>query len=390
MKIGIDARFLTHPQRGGFKTYTVNLIEALSRIDRVNEYIIYLDRKPEEATKLPKQSNFSYLTLASTLGSFGMITREQISLPRQGVKDRLDVLHSPCLTAPIFTKIPFIVTIHDMIWHYPTRYTGSELKINKRKLMEWYYRVVTLLAVKRAKAVITISNASRKSLIDYLHIPEELIFITLEASNPIFHPIENTSSIINLIFTKFGLQRRFILGLGSADPRKNISSLIKAYAMLPEDVRNEVHLVIVWNHPGLKSDAHLLTHRLSISHQVQFLTGISDEDLLLLYNAAIMFVFPSLEEGFGLPPLEAMACGTPVLAANNSSIPEVTGDAALLFDAQDVNFLSNLLLKVLQDETTRWKLKELGLSRAREFSWDKCAWETLDVYKKISSLYGNK
>jgi glycosyltransferase involved in cell wall biosynthesis len=148
-------------------------------------------------------------------------------------------------------------------------------------------------------------------------------------------------------------------------------------------VREEVQLAIVWNHDYLTSTAYSLTKSLGLSDQVRFLRNVSDDDLLHLYNGAAMFIFPSLEEGFGLPPLEAMACGTPVLAANNSSMPEILGDSALLFDAEDDTKLSNLILYVISDEKIQKSLKDAGLKRASLYSWDDCARATLNVYEKM-------
>ncbi len=385
MRIGIDARFLTHPQKGGFKTYTENLILAISEIDQDNEYILYLDRQPLDDTQIPAHSNFSVRVVPGDHQIYGMSWREQYALPRQMKKDNLDLFHSLCLTAPLFLDVRLVVTIHDMIWYYPTRYSHKRFVLGKRKLMRWYYQSVPALATRRADAVITVSNAAKQSIVEYMQIPSNRIFVTHEAASNIYRPIENRK-LGETIYQRYHLRSSYILGIGSADPRKNIKTLIRAYALLPESLRHNYQLVIVCNHQSLKTISLLEAERLGILEDVLFLEEVGDQDLMYLYNLASLFVFPSLEEGFGLPPLEAMACGTPVIAANNSSIPEIVGDAALQFCAEDVGELTSLILDVLSSPHLQTDMKKRGIDRASTFSWKKCGMETIKVYEKIMGL----
>lgn len=382
MRIGIDAKFLTHPQRGGFKSYTENLIRALSELDRNNEYILYLDRPPSPEAKIPQYPNFSYKIVSGGDAFYGMPYREQVVLPRQLRTDGLDLFHAPCLTVPLLINVPFVVTIHDTIWLYPTRYSIDKARFGKRKFMEWYYRFMPEIAARKAKGVITVSHAARENIVNYLHVPEDRIFVTYEAANEIYHPIQD-QSLIGTVPRKYGLESNYILAIGSADPRKNIKSLIRAYALLSESIRDTYCLVIVWNHKLLASELLLEAKILGVSKQVFFIENVSDPDLVILYNQAIMFVFPSLEEGFGLPPLEAMACGTPVLAANNSSIPEIVGDVAILFSAGNTDELASSITRVLNNPDLQRRMKTVGIERAAKFSWKNCALETIDVYKRL-------
>ena len=160
-------------------------------------------------------------------------------------------------------------------------------------------------------------------------------------------------------------------------------SLLQAYAKLPESFRDQHPLVIVWSHNFLASSVKKQVNQLGLSHQVFFLEWITDEELVLLYNAASLFVFPSLYEGFGLPLLEAMACGTPVLASNNSSIPEIVSDSAILADPSDLEDFCGKITEILSDEELRTNLTNRGLSRAAEFSWEKCAMQTIEVYQRV-------
>jgi glycosyltransferase involved in cell wall biosynthesis len=382
MRIGIDARFLTHPQPGGFKTYTDSLISALARIDTENEYFLYTDREFGDHFHLLGNPNFHGRVVPVKVPSIGVPWREQVSLARHAAKDRLDLFHSPCLTAPLYIGCPLVVTVHDMIWAFPGKYSHSKSLSVKRRLMEMYNRLTPKYALRRADAVITVSHASRESIMEHLHLQHERIFVTHEAPGPLFGQVQDEHEIAS-VRIKYGLHHNFILAIGSADPRKNIQRLAQAYSMLPYDLKEQFRLVVVWTHSFLAGELSGFVEYLHISDHVHFLESVPNEDLLLLYNAASLFAFPSLYEGFGLPPLEAMVCGTPVIAADNSSIPEIVGDAALLFNAQDVDEMTGVMKRVLMNDPLRLSMSKKGIERAASFSWDKCARETLDVYKVV-------
>lgn len=384
MRIGIDARFLTHPQRGGFKTYTENLVTALATIDADNHYILYLDREPDQATRVPHSSNFSVRIVPNTLPLVGMPWREQVGLARRATYDNIDLLHAPSLTAPLYLPCPSVVTTHDMIWR-DERTNGKGIRpLGKRYLMRAYYRNIPAFAARNAAAVLTVSHASKQQIIHQLHVPADQIVVTHIAASPCYQR-KGAFEQIKAVRRKFNLPARFVLALGSADPRKNIPSLIHAYVSLPQSIREQYHLAIVWTHQLLASSIAEQITAQGIKQQVRFLEHVSDHDLALLYNAATLFVFPSRSEGFGLPPLEAMACGTPVVAANNSSIPEIVGDAAVLVDADDVRSIAAGILKVITNPNLQAELTEKGLQRAANFSWLRCARETLAVYEQVAA-----
>lgn len=381
MKVGIDARFLTHPQKGGFKTYTENLISALACEDESNQYVLYLDRLPDQSTRIPRQSNFSYKVLKQA-PVIGMPWREQVKLSLQITRDRIDLLHSPCLTAPLFSACPLVVTIHDMIWFSPKKYSHNNSLSLQWKMMEWYNLLVARYTSRRASAIITVSHSSKESIIEHLDIDPGLVYVTHEAVNSSFQPVKDEKRV-QALRLKFKLPSKFILAIGSADPRKNIETLVRAYALLPQKLMMEYRLVIVWTAPVLAPAISKRIQSLGVSNAVQFLNQVSNEDLVLLYNEASLFVFPSLYEGFGLPVLEAMACGAPVIATNTSSIPEIAGDAALLFDAKDVRKMAEAMAHVLSSSDVQSDMVQKGFKRNTVFSWQKCARETLSVYKKV-------
>ena len=387
MKIGIDARFLTHPQPGGFKTYTTNLVATLAEIGCDDEFVLYLDRPADPLLTLPTGANFSYRVVPGEAPMVGMIWREQVSLARQAAQDRLDLFHSPCLTAPLNLSCPSVVTIHDTIWRFPRLYAKRQAFSAKRQMMEWYYRYVPELAVKKAALVLTVSKAAGESIRQHLGVPDGRIQVTYEAAGSIYHRIDDPQRL-QAIRQKYRLERDFILTIGSADPRKNITTLIQAYGMLPAGLREQYSLAIVWNHALLVAEMAKTVADLGLAGQVHFIQGVSDDDLVGLYNAAALFVFPSRYEGFGLPLLEAMSCGVPVIAAQNSSIPEVTGDAAILVQAEDAPGMAAAIGRVLQDPALGQRLSAEGLLRAKEFSWTSCGAETLSAYHQAVHLKG--
>jgi glycosyltransferase involved in cell wall biosynthesis len=387
MRIGIDARFLTHPQKGGFKTYTENLVAALACVDDGNEYVLYVDRAPDQTTKIPQHPNFTYKVLKQLPG-IGMPWREQVALSLRTAGDKIDLLHSPCLTAPLVHACPLVMTIHDMIWLFPQQYSRSGKSSLQWKLMEWYQLTIPRIASRRAKAILTVSQVSKDDIVKYLDVDPGLIHVTHGAVSSSFRPIADAEKAQSLR-TKYGLDSKFILALGSSDPRKNIATLVYAYALLPENLRAEYHLAIVWTAPVLATSISEIIEDLNISPFVHFLFQVPNEDLVFLYNEASLFVFPSLYEGFGLPVLEAMACGTPVIAANTSSIPEIAGEAALLVEAEDTKGISGAMEQVLSDDRLASEMVQKGLMRNAMFSWEKCARETLMVYNQTLSSKQN-
>ncbi len=380
MRIGIDARFLTHPQCGGFKTYTECLVAALAIVDADNRYILYVDRPPDEDAAVPRAENFELRIVPGALPMIGMLLREQVRLPRQIARDRLDLFHSPVLTAPLHIGCPLVLTLHDMIWRFPGVYNDRRPRALRRRLMDAYYRSIPERAARKAAIILAVSQASKSDIVRILGMAEEKVIVTHEAARGVFQPLKDRRQL-EAVRTRFNLPPEFIMGICASDPRKNLDTLVEAYAVLPSDLRKKFPLVVMWGHDRLTGTLAKRITELGLDGQVLFRRlGPKAEEMALLYNAATLFVFPSLYEGFGLPPLEAMACGTPVVVANNSSIPEVVGDAAVLVDASDAGNLASGIAEVLADETRRAELSTKGMARAAVFSWERCARETVEAY----------
>jgi len=384
MRIGIDARFLTHPQAGGFRTYTEILVKALGQVDSSNAYVLYTDRSPGEAT-LPRRSNLTYRVVKGTFPLLGMPIREQIGLPRNIAQDGIDVMHFPCLTASLTARCPAVVTVHDTIWlsFQPGTLSSRDVRSAKRWAMWLYNRWVSQLAAKRADHIIAVSHATKADIVSQLGISVNKISVVHNAIKTVFQPNVSETQAEG-VRRRYGLDNDFILGIGSADPRKNMVGLVSAYSKLSREQKSRYQLVIVWTHSLLQNELLSLIDRSGIRGRVRFLERVSDLDLALLYSSATVFVFPSHYEGFGLPPLEAMACGTPVVAAKNSSIPEVVGEAGLMVDAADFDALALAIEQVLDDSTLQAELVRKGLERVRYFSWERLGRQTLEVYGKVA------
>jgi len=260
------------------------------------------------------------------------------------------------------------MTIHDVIELLPNRWRNRSLKA---RVLGWYERFVMALAAKRATLVITDSLNSKRDIVSALGIDPDVVRVIYISAHPRYTRVEGAKVAVE---RKYGLDG-YILAIGSAHPRKNASGAIEAYLRIKDAIPHQ--LVLVCTHRRRPS---------SKRRGISFLEGVSDEDLCLLYNAAELFVFPSFYEGFGLPPLEAMACGTPVIASNRASLPEVIGDAGILVDPDDVEGMASAMLRVLNDERLQKELSEKGMERAKLFSWEKAAEETVAVYEEAFSM----
>lgn len=276
-----------------------------------------------------------------------MPIREQISIPLQLQCIHPDLVHFPCTTGSLYPRIPLVVTIHDAIEFLESHSASHSPRENARRfLMSLYNRQIQRLVARRANTIITVSAYSKRDIMHVLAIPDRKIRVVPNASSDAFYPIRDVTAIRQSL-AQYRLPRTFILALVSASSRKNATGLLRIYARLPVVIREKHPLVIVWTHALLQANITSETHRLGVDNCVRFLSQVPDRYLVLLYNAATLFVFPSLYEGFGLPVLEAMACGTPVLARNLTSIPEVAGTAACLVDHRDEPAFSQALADLL-------------------------------------------
>lgn len=380
MKIGIDCRMLLI-RPTGIGQYIFNLVRNLMNIDRSNEYILYANNE----ILADIVNNFQNFRL-KIVNIIPLSLKEQFSFNKIIKDDKLDLIHIPSFSIPMDINLKTVVTIHDLI----------HLKFKKEfsKIIPLYYNLIVKRGLKKSNAIITDSDNSKNDILKWINLPEEKIRkIHLGISNS-FHLEEDNNKVI-YIKNKFGIKKNFILYHGSKKPHKNVESLLQSFAILKEKLDIPYKLVIT----GIQNSRYKETNftniikkitELKLDNYIVYTGYINENDLCLLYNAASLFVYPSLYEGFGLPPLEAMACGCPVVTSNMGSLPEVCGDAVYYIDPYSIQNIMEGMYKVLTDEKLRKFLTNRGLERAKMFSWEKCARETLKVFEEVHNETGNR
>ncbi len=377
-KIGIDARFAVHNRRG-IGHYTLKLIQNLAEIDNHNEYVLYIDKDNSEDV-LPKQKNFRIKKLRPA----NYLIWEQVALPIQAKKDGLDILHCTGNTAPIFLDrlIKQVITILDVMYLKDYSLLPQSISAYQR-LGRIYRKMIVPLATRHVSKIITISDFSKNDI--KKHIPtlkDEVIEVTYAASDERFHVVDRNDATVK-IKDKFGIAGNYILSLGALDPRKNTELVVKKFIELKSDRKIKEKLVIVGMPNWRQTRFYDMVNNSSYRDEIIFTDFVSEEDLVLLYNCADVFLYPSLYEGFGIPLLEAMSCGVPVITSNTTSIPEVVGDTALLINPRDGEELKKALLSLLNDEKLRKDLINRGFEQVKKFSWRKMAEKTLEVYRLV-------
>lgn len=386
MRILIDAKFLTHPQVGGFKTYVEGLVRGLAAVDGHNEYVICVDRLASETSDFLHRQGVCSRIVASRVPLLKEVIREQVYLPRVAASSRVDLAHFTCNTAPLRQSCPYVLTLHDVIaLNNPySHFTRPLVKSIWAYTQALYQTQVIPTASRQARRIITVSQYEKNLIVERLGVSPSRIDVIYQAANSIFRPInlDQRELALGELRAKYGIGEKYILSVGSK-PSKNIPGLVRAYALLRSRFSDPPDLVLVIPHAVTEFTIRGIAKKFEVERYVKFLPEVSLPDLVLLYDLAQVFVFPSFREGFGLPPLEAMACGTPVVVANSSSLPEVVGDSAVLVDPNDINDIANGIQRVLGDPLFAAELREKGLCRAGEFSWEQTARQTVEVYHRV-------
>lgn len=383
MKIGIDARFAVRNRRG-IGNYALKLIQNLASIDSGNEYVLYTDRDDSEGV-LPSAGNFKTRKISPP----NYLLWEQISLPLQACKDGVDILHCTGNTAPIFLdkRIKLVSTIHDVMFLKDSSELPKSASLYQRA-GRIYRKTIVPRTVDRLSMALTVSEFSKIDIIKHIpHLNHERIKVIHEAANEKYRCIDKPKAL-QKVNSAFGIGGNYILTLGAVDPRKNTELVINQYIALRNANRISEKLFIVGIPNGKQSKFYNIVQESNFKDDVVFTDFVSEDDLVFLYNGATLFLYPSLYEGFGIPPLEAMACGVPVITSRTTSIPEIVGDAALLIDPTNGEELKEALMKLLNEEELRNRLTACGLKQAKKFSWMKMAENTLAAYQQV--YMGNK
>jgi glycosyltransferase involved in cell wall biosynthesis len=376
MKIGIDIRELSFSNnfKNGWYQYTYNLVSNLLAIDSNNDYTLLsifshgYGFKGDE--RIPQQFIHRFP------GRLSRIFLEQFKIFIEFFLGKIDIFHGPCGFIPRSLSCKSIVTIHDLIPFRDTEFMHSKWAIPLKKRI--------YISAKRADAIIAVSNFTKREIIESFDIDEAKIQVIYQGVSPVFFPVKDDVKI-QRIKNKYGLNGPYLLFVGNIEPRKNLETLIRAVVELRNSTTYKYPLLIVGN-----KDPHFQTiwevvRQLHAESAILFTGVVAGDDLPFLYSGAEVFILPSLAEGFGIPLIEAMACGTPVVASNRTSIPEIAADAALLVEPLNVEAMAGAIYRVLSDPSLRHRLIKNGLKRVKDFSWERTAAETLHVYEELGS-----
>ncbi len=373
MKIAIEAQRIFRPKKHGMDFVALEMIRELQQIDKENEYRIYVMR--DEDRCLSETSNFKIVELSS-LGGYPVW--EQWALPQAIKAWNPDILHCTSNTAPLFFNCKLVVTLHDIIFLEKGHEVGAKNKSLYQKMGKYYRKLVVPPILKKAKKIITVSRFEQKRITEALNLPADQLTAVYNGFSKHFYPREKDQQVIH----KYQLPDRYFFFLGNTDPKKNTLRVLQAYQQYLNQTDNPAYLVIadlkeefishfdLWKDERFRSHIHLLGY-------------VSNLDLPSIYSMADIFLYPSLRESFGIPILESMACGVPIITSNTSAMPEIAGDGAILIDPFSDNDLFN---KIVELETTPGLVKqqrEYGLSRVKLFSWRKTAEDVLKIYKSI-------
>jgi len=374
MRIGIDARAVT--QFPGIGRYGKNLVEALIKIDQENDYVIF--KHPDWQFPAKAQANVKTVDVDIPLVSFGSLFKLAPIVNRCN----LDLYHSLCEILPLTGKYKRVITVHDIInIAFPWAFKHQSLL--KDYALRFYFRTVGRLGLSRAAQIIAVSQSTQVDLINWTDLDQDKISVIYEAVEDNFkkHPVEQLPEIK----TRYQLPDRFLFYIGSFKRNKNIPGLFKGLSLYLADNPQDTDLKLILG--GFKqfelSQIQQSLKELGLQDRIIFPGYIQEQDLPKVYNLATALIYPSTYEGFGLPVLEAMACQTPVICSNATSIPEVGGDAAWYFNPFDPVDIGRKIGEVVNDPNLRQKLSQKGAQQTKKFSWTKCAQETLEVYKKV-------
>ncbi len=381
MRIAFNAFFLGQESTGSGQ-YTHQLLRTLAQLDSHNEYLLY---NLHGRGLHPQPSPWTALKLLSTpvrlpSENLAKLWFEQVGFPRACRNAAADLAHIPYFASPLYPTVPTVVTVHDLIPLLLPAYRGSIV-------VRLYMRLVAA-AARRADMIITDSQHSKQDIVEYLRVPPERVEVVYLAAHPDCRPVSE-EGILAAVRRKYGLPEAYVLYLGGFDQRKNLRTLLQAYARLCQGVGADVPpLVIAGRLPLVQSplfpDPRSMASELGIEQRVIFTGWVAEEDKPALYSSALFFVFLSRYEGFGLMPLEAMSCGTPVLASRSSSLPEIVGAGGLLVDPMDLDGILQGMVALLREPALRERLRREALDQAARFDWSWTAEKTLQVYHRVA------
>jgi glycosyltransferase involved in cell wall biosynthesis len=376
MRIGIEAQRIFREQKHGMERVVIELIKHLQKIDTKNEYFIFV--KPGIDSKvIPSTPNFNIVEISSNTYPIW----EQIQLPKYVKKYKCDILHCTSSTAPIFINIPIIITIHDIIF---LEENFIKQFFNKASLLQKagniYRRIMVPIIIKKEKYLITISNYEKENIKDHFNLKNKTFKVVHNGVSDVFNNkvCENKN-----VLKKLNINNRYLLHLANKDPRKNTDRVLLAFSKYISNSKNEENLVLI----GI-TETELIKKLKNLKiknlfNKIIAINHVTDEELSSLYKLADIFLFPSLREGFGLPIIEAMACGVPLITSNTSAIPEIAESSALLINPLSVNEICEGIVAIQENPKLKETLIHKGLKRSKEFSWEKMTSKIHELYEEV-------
>ncbi len=380
MRIVLSGWFVDQPHTGSGQ-YTLQLLKHLPRVAPQHEYALVVPNKGSfkihditATTDLPSL----VANLKRPTSDFRKLLFEQSIMPRAAQAYEADVLHVPYWAPPLRSSVPMVVTVHDIIPLILPQYRGGPL-------VRAYTQLVSV-AARGATLILTDSDASRSDIRRHLHVPADRVRTIYLAADPGFSghidPVDTTALRRN-----YDLPEEYVLYLGGFDARKNIETLLQVYTWAQDVLGDSYPLVIAGDlpdrHDHFFHDPRVIARQIEVEPVVRFIGRVAEEDKVALYQQARAFLYPTLYEGFGLPALEALACGVPVVGSSASSVPEIVGDAGILVDPRDARAMAGALIAVCTEDPLHDELSERARRQAEKFSWEKCARETVEAYEGV-------
>jgi glycosyltransferase involved in cell wall biosynthesis len=369
VRIAIDARKL---RDYGIGTYVRNLLRQLARQEDANHYVVLCHGEDCDTVD---ELGPRFRAVVESAGNYSIA--EQFAIPMDLRRESAELFHAPHYVLPPLTPCRSVVTIHDCIHLRFPQYLPSKLAYAYARGQMW-------TATHRAARVITVSEASKRDILRYFRVPESRIDVIYNAIDDRFwqQPAPEETALVR---ERYRLTDPFVLYAGNIKPHKNLERLIESFHLLRQNSPElkDVQLLIIGDEISKYATLRRAVHRHKLHKHVRFFGFVPDRTLAALYRLAHAFVFPSLYEGFGLPPLEAMASGTPVITSNVSSLPEVVGDAAVMIDPYEPAAIAGAMYRVLTDGALRMDLRERGFARAREFSWERSIARVRQIYEEV-------
>jgi glycosyltransferase involved in cell wall biosynthesis len=372
VRIGIDARKL---HDFGIGTYIRNLLRHLARLDRDTEFVLLC--RPDDGPALTALGD-NFRAVPETAGNYSIA--EQWRIPLALRRERVTLFHAPHYVLPPLVPCRSVVTIHDCIHLMFPQYLPNRFAFG-------YARASIATASRRATRVLTVSESSKRDILRFVDLPADKIDVIYNAYDERF-TVEPLEEDVIRVRDRYQLHDEFVLYAGNVKPHKNLERLIEAFHLVRNRGLDRLKLVMIGDEISRYAALRRAVHQHQLHRYVRFLGYMPEETLAVMYRLAAVFVFPSLYEGFGLPPLEAMASGTPVVTSNVSSLPEVAGDAAVLVDPYDPTAIADGIYRVLSDAHLRRDLRRKGLARASQFSWDESVRRVRAIYGEVCNVPG--